>query len=66
MKKKKTRSEINYEAVVRCLNQDCDHCPLMESTCDFIGAKFGYIRLPMRLISDIKSDEGYRVPFDNQ
>lgn len=66
MKKQKTQSEINYEAVVRCLNQDCVHCPLMESTCDFIGTKFGYIRLPMRLISDIKSDEGYRVYFDKQ
>ena len=49
MKKKKTQSEINYEALVRCMNHDCEHCPMMESYCDFIGTKFGYIRLPMRL-----------------
>ena len=64
MKKKKTQSEINYEAIVRCTNNDCEHCPMMESYCDEFATKFGYIRLPMRLIEDIRSDEGYRVYFD--
>jgi len=64
MKKKKTQSEINYEALVRCLNHDCEHCPMMKSYCDFIGTKFGYIRIPMRLMEDIRTDEGYRVEFD--
>ena len=64
MKKKKTQSEINYEALVRCLNHDCEQCPMMESYCDFIGTKFGYIRLPMRLIEDIRHDAGYVVRFD--
>ena len=63
-KEKRSQSEINYEALVRCFNHDCEHCPMMESYCDEFGTKFGYVRLPLRLIEDIKNDEGYMVHFD--